>query len=114
MSRILLVAWLLIASTPLLAADLVVNGKLGMVAVNGGNDTLNPGTTCFLLDVAVSSTCTSGYLAIPNNNKELFSALLHAKATGAPVGIYYRDNSTQQHCPGIVFTTCEAISIQLH
>lgn len=97
----------------LYAADAWVTGKMNLVAVHGGADTLNPGTTCFTIDVAVSSTCAAGFIAIPNNNNQLLSALLHAKATGGDVNVYYRDNSSQQHCSGIVLTPCEAISIQL-
>ena len=85
-----------------------------MVTVNGGAETLNPGTTCCgVADLTLSASCTSGYLAIPDNDQELLAALLHAKATGGTVGIYYRDNSTQHHCPGQVFTPCEVMSIML-
>ncbi len=104
---------LLTGSMELNADDAWVTGKINLVAVHGGADTLNPGTTCFTIDVAVSSSCVASYIAIPNNNNELLSALLHAKATGGDVNVYYRDNSSQQHCPGIVFTPCEAISVQL-
>lgn len=36
------------------------------VAVNGGADTANPGTTCIKASSAASSACTGGYIGIPN------------------------------------------------
>jgi hypothetical protein len=80
------------------------------VAVNGGADTLNVGTTCIRLVEAVPPTC-SGYLYIPNNNKHLTAAALTAKASNARVVVYYVPDAQAGHCPGVVFTPCSVISI---
>lgn len=95
-----------------MSLDVVVDGKkITFVAVNGGADSSNPGTSCFLLSGGVSEKCAGGYIAIRNNNSQLISSVLQAKATGADVWVYYEDSSPVQHCPGIVFTTCAAISV---
>jgi hypothetical protein len=81
------------------------------VAVNGGTDTLNPGTTCIRLAEAPAQACTSGFLYIPNNNKHLVVAALTAKASNARVAVYYVADAQAGHCPGHVFTPCSVISI---
>lgn len=95
-----------------ISADLAVDGKkITFVTINGGSDSSNPGTSCFLLSGGTSEKCSGGYIAIRNNNAQLISSVLQAKATGADVWVYYEDNSPTQHCPGIVFTPCAVISV---
>ena len=86
------------------------NATVSFVAVNGGVDTANPGTTCFSVSLPVSSACASGFLAVPNN-KQLLASVLQAKATGAKVWVYYEDTAPPLHCPGVVFTPCSVISV---
>lgn len=95
------------------AAGLVLaDAAISAVAVNGGQDTPNPGTTCIQLNPAVSAACTGGYVAILNNNKQLIAAALLSKATASKVDLYYSDATGSNHCPGFVFTPCVVISIQ--
>jgi hypothetical protein len=96
------------AATTTTGAD----GIVTTIAVSGGADTINPGTTCVKLDVGVSASCAAGYVAIPNNNSKLVNAALAAKATNRPVTIAYgiTDNA-DQHCPYLAFTRCVAVSI---
>ncbi|MFD1878241.1 hypothetical protein ACFSF3_15220 [Vibrio chagasii] len=89
------------------------NTKVVFVAVNGGTDSANPGTSCIKVSSAVSSSCDSGYIAIPNNNKALLSASLQAKATNTNVWLNYNSAAVKQHCPGLVFTNCTVSSIAL-
>jgi hypothetical protein len=87
-------------------------GKVADIAVNGGADTANPGTTCIKMDVAVDSSCTGGWIAIPNNNSRLFNGVLTAKALGSPVILsYISDGTKQQHCPSLAFTPCQIVSV---
>lgn len=104
-----------IVSIPAFAQGLTVDNSptVAEVYVNGGADTVNPGTTCLRVSVPVSAACTAGVLAIPNNNKQLFAAALTAKATGSKIWLYYDDNAGSLHCPGAVFTPCSVISISL-
>ena len=81
------------------------------MAVNGGADTSNPGTTCVRLSNP-PAVCTGGYIGIPNNNKMLVVAALTSKANGSRVWVYLSDGQGTQHCPGRVFTPCSAISIE--
>lgn len=83
------------------------------LAVNGGSDTVNPGTTCFKLSSPVSATCAGSYIGIPNNNSQLISAALTAKSSGSKLWIYYEDSTTNLHCPGMQFTPCSLISIAI-
>ena len=85
---------------------------IASVAVNGGADTANPGTTCIQVTSPVSASCTAGYVAIPNNNKQLIGAALLNKTTGGKINLYYDDAVGTQHCPGFVFTSCSVNSIQ--
>lgn len=85
---------------------------LSEVAVNGGSDSPNVGTTCIKLTSPVSLTC-SGYIAIRNNNKELISAALAAKTSNAKVWVSYYDQQPVQHCSDIVVTPCVLSSIML-
>ncbi len=87
--------------------------KITIVIVNGGADSPNPGVTCVRIDSGISEQCTGGFVAIRNNNKELISAALHAKATERPIWFYYEDASGSNHCPGAVFTPCVVTSIGL-
>lgn len=83
------------------------------VAVNGGVDTNNPGTSCIKVLSGASSQCPQGFIGIPNNNEKLLSAALTANAAGKVVWLYYEDSSTNLHCPGLVFTPCSLISIMI-
>jgi len=91
----------------------VDNTSVDQMAVNGGADTANPGTTCIHLAVTPVAACTSGWIAIQNNNKQLLASALQAKATGARVWVYYEDASASQHCPGLALTPCTVISIMV-
>ena len=99
-----------------------VDGKIAEVAVNGGADTANPGTTCFKLEVPpvpaptpatrpVVSACIGGWVAIQNNNTKLVNAATLAKASASTVSVYYVSDGATQHCPNRVFTPCAVISI---
>lgn len=95
------------------AAQQTVNETtIAAVTVNGGTDTVNAGTTCIRVTNTLSSTCTAGYVAIPNNNKSLVAAALLNKATASKVWLYYDDAAGSNHCPGRVFTPCSIISIE--
>lgn len=83
------------------------------LAVSGGQDTVSPGTTCFKVSGPVSPACTGEFVAIPNNNKQLVSAALTAKASGSKVWVYYVDSASELHCPGVQFTPCSVISIAI-
>jgi uncharacterized membrane-anchored protein len=87
------------------------DSTLAEVAVNGGTDTLNPGTTCIKLTEPVTPSCPAGFLYIPNNNRQLVSAALMAKASNSRVAVYYISNAATGHCPGHVFTQCSVVSI---
>ena len=89
------------------------NEKITFVAVNGGVDSSNPGTTCLRIKSDISAICAGGWVAIKNNNKELLSAALHAKATERDVWFYFEDSFGSNHCPGKVFTNCVVNSIGL-
>lgn len=84
--------------------------KITFVVVNGGVDSPNQGVTCVRIDSGISEQCTGGFVAIRNNNKELISAALHAKATERPIWFYYENASGSNHCPGAVFTPCVVIA----
>lgn len=93
------------------ADQVTMDTTIVQVAVNGGSDVANQGTTCLSVSDPVAASCPGGFVAIPNNNKLLISAALMSKATASKVWLYYVDNGTSQHCPGLVFTPCNAISI---
>jgi hypothetical protein len=84
-----------------------------LVAVNGGADTVNAGTSCIKVTSPVSPACTAGYIAIPNNNKNLLATVLTSKAVGNKIWLYYFDTTGSYHCPGLVFTPCAVNSIQV-
>jgi len=99
---------------PVHAAGLVLDDvTILSLAVNGGADTVNPGTTCVRVSQPVSAACPSGYVAIQNNNKPLIAAAMQGKATSGRVLFYYDDSTGSHHCPGRVFTPCSVISIEL-
>jgi hypothetical protein len=100
-------------SWPAIANQTALETTIAQVNVNGGADTTNVGTTCVKVVAIVSAACTSGWVAIPNNNKLLIGAALQAKATGAPVSFFYDDAATSSHCPGQAFTPCSVISISV-
>ena len=88
--------------------------KIVEVAVNGGADVANPGTTCIRLDVPVQSVCGGeGWIAIKNNNGKLINTALQAKALANNVSIYYEYDSPSQHCPNRIYTPCAVMSIIL-
>jgi hypothetical protein len=87
------------------------DGIITQIAVSGGTDTVNPGTTCIKVDLPVSTLCTGGYVAIPNNNSKLINAALAAKTSNRPVSILYVTDGASQHCPYLVFTPCNLVSI---
>ncbi len=93
-------------------AQNVTDTTIAVVAVNGDTDTASPGTTCIRVNKAVVAACPGGYLAIPKNNKLLLAAALASKASSGTVSIFYVDNATNGHCPGITMTPCSIISIQ--
>ena len=91
----------------------ILDTLISQVKVNGGTDTANNGTTCVTLTAAVSSACTLGWVAIPNNNKTLIAAALQAKAMGTSVSVFYDTAGASFHCPGEAFTPCSVISISI-
>ena len=96
-----------------MSVGLVVDGTtVASVAVNGGTDTVNPGTSCIRISSPLSSNCTGGFVAIPNNNRQLVAAALMNKAIDSRVMLYYDDAAGSNHCPGLVFTPCSVISIE--
>jgi hypothetical protein len=109
-----------IAATALLlsphthAGEHIVDGAtITTVSVNGGADTRNAGTTCIRISSAVSPACPAGFVAIPNNNKQLIAAALLNKAAGSQVWLYYyEDAADRHHCPGHVVTPCSVISLE--
>lgn len=109
-------AFLLLSQSQAYAERQVVTGvHVQRVAVTGGADTSNPGVSCIKLDVPVVAQCPSGYIAIPNNNADLIRASLVAKSSGSKVWVYFDTDrpSSEGHCPGLVFTPCQVISVML-
>jgi hypothetical protein len=106
----------IILSVPISFAEdfTIQNANLREVFLNAGQDASNSGTTCFKLENTISLRCIGGFIAVKNNNSVIISSLLHAKATGKPVWIYYDDNQGSNHCPGLVFTPCVINSIGLN
>ena len=86
--------------------------KVNAIAINGGADTVNPGTSCIKITASIPAVC-KGYIAIKNNNKLLLSAALTAKTTGSSTWIYFEDNDGSLHCPGRTYTSCSLISIEV-
>lgn len=93
------------------ASYMIWDTSIATVAVNGGADTASAGTTCVQISSPISEACTSGFVAVPNNNKELIAAALLLKATMNKVNFYYADGQPLYHCPGLVMTPCSVISI---
>lgn len=91
------------------------DATLTHVVTNGGTDSANAGTSCVRLSVAVSSVCPNGWIAIKDNNKQLLSTALAAKASASVVWLYYDTNwgGASFHCPGLTFTPCSVISIAM-
>ena len=87
--------------------------NISNIATNGGNDTTNPGLSCIKIDNVDGAGCTAGYVAIPNHNKQLLASAYMVKAMNIQnPWIYFVDTPGQQnHCPGLVFTSCLLISI---
>lgn len=90
-----------------------LEGKISEVAVNGGVDSLNSGTTCIKLNVAVHAACPAGWIAIPNNNSKLINAALIAKTSATTTVVYYTPDTSAKHCPGLVYTPCAVMSLNL-
>lgn len=99
------------------AEGVLYGGKVSAVAVSGGADTINPGTSCIKLDVALpSASCVSGWIAIPNNNSKLLNAALLAKSLERTVSLYLETDlpvAQQLHCPAFAFTRCSLISVAI-
>lgn len=98
-----------------IATEHVVDGtSVAAVAINGGTDTGNPGTSCMRVYASVPAVCGGGYIAIPNNNRQLIAAALAAKSTGGPVRLYFLDTAGATYqCPGFASTTCNLVTIEL-
>lgn len=97
------------------AVDRTVDGVfITQVAVTGGVDTTNPGTTCVKISVPLPTACVAGWVAIQNNNKQLIAAAHLNKVTGNPVFFYYDEATTTPnfHCPARAFTQCSVVSIE--
>lgn len=110
--RLAFVATLMFIGISSFAGNVVLQDtSIGAIAVNGGTDVANPGTTCIQVTSAISAVCASGFVAIPNNNRELIAAALTAKSVGNRILLYYSDTSVPNHCPGFVMTPCTVISI---
>ena len=93
------------------AGEAYVQTTITAVAVNGAGDVRNPGTTCVRIADPTAASCVGGFVAIPNNNKLLIATALMSKSTASKVWLYYEDKGSSQHCPGLVFTPCNVISI---
>ncbi|MCJ8274811.1 MAG: hypothetical protein MJK04_36095 [Psychrosphaera sp.] len=103
----------MVSLTPAQAGTTTVdNINITEVWVNGGTDTANPGVTCVRISGSAPAACASGFIAIPNNNKELISVALAAKTTKSNAWIFFND-SGNYHCPGLTFTACSVISIAI-
>lgn len=83
---------------------------ISLVMVNGGTDTLNPGTSCIQIDPPASE-CTGGYIYIPNNNKQLLGAAISANTSKARSYVQFVSDAQSGHCPGQVFTNCSLNSL---
>ncbi|HSI46832.1 MAG TPA: hypothetical protein VLA61_01020 [Ideonella sp.] len=94
------------ASVSFAAGQILYETNILTVAVNGGADSTNPGTSCIQVTSAVSATCQGGFVAILNNNKQLIAAALLNKATMGKIILYYEDSSTLNQCPGFATTPC--------
>jgi hypothetical protein len=110
--RMFSLAVLVMLPASALAQAVVDNTTITAVAVNGGSDTANSGTTCIRVSSSVSASCTGSFIAIPNNNVQLLATALRARTTNSLVWVYYSE-SGNFHCPGIVFTPCNVISIMI-
>jgi len=89
----------------------VEDTSIASVMVNGGADTVNPGTTCIQITSGLPAACAGGFVAIPNNNRQLVATALLSKTNGQRVWLYFDDATGSNHCPGLVFTPCSVISI---
>jgi len=109
-----LILWMALTSltSTAFAGQIISETTIATVAVNGGSDSPNIGTTCVQVTSPVSAACTGGYVAILNNNKQLIAAALLNKATASKIMFYYEEASGSNHCPGIVYTPCVVNSIQ--
>jgi hypothetical protein len=93
------------------AGQMTVQTTITAVAVNGASDVANQGTTCMRIADPTAASCVGGFVAIPNNNKLLIATALMSKSAASKVWLYYEDAGSSQHCPGLVFTPCNVISI---
>ncbi|WP_377160392.1 hypothetical protein ACFJIX_12395 [Roseateles sp. UC29_93] len=101
-----------VAMTASAAENTFITGPIQEVIVNGGADTVNGGLSCIAM-AGLPEQCR-GFVAIPNGNKSLLSAALMSRAKGGDSRVYMQFDTTQNHhCPGIAFTSCQAISISL-
>jgi hypothetical protein len=95
------------------ASSGIENATLTNVAVNGGSDSTNPGVTCIQVTPPPPASCSGGWIAIMNNNKQLVTTAVLAKATNARIYVMLEDAGPGQHCPWLAFTTCTVNTILL-
>jgi hypothetical protein len=108
-TQIVVLVSLFVASSMVSAESLHADpATITEIFVNGGADSPNAGTTCFKISLPdmkeISENCTSGYIGIANNNRQLLSALLEIKSTNSEAWVYYNDDQPHLHCPGLAFT----------
>ena len=114
-ARFWLLAAAIVAPASVIAYSATVdNATVSFVAINGGSDTLNPGTSCIQIQPAADAACTGGLIYIPNNNKQLLSTALAANSSKARTWVYYVTDAAAGHCPGQAFTPCSLISLGIH
>ena len=94
------------------AGYFVDNTTIAVVAVHGGADTANPGTTCITITNPVVAACPTGLVAIRNNNQLLVSAAQSHKLGGTRIRLYYDDAGGPFHCPGLALTPCSVVNIE--
>jgi hypothetical protein len=88
------------------------------VSVTGtaGDSPTQAGTACMRISniSALLAACSSGFIAIPNSNKQLVSAAMANKLTGSQGWVAYFVDAVPNkfHCPYQVYTSCGLISIE--
>lgn len=112
-ARAAVILWAGTSAMTASAVDMpILTGPIQEVIVNGGPDTVNGGLTCFSMP-DLPAQCR-GLIAIPNRNKDLLAAALMARSRGGNSRVYMQlDPAQNHHCPGFVFTSCQAISISV-
>ena len=92
----------------------IIDTKIDKVAINGGSDSPVAGVSCFRMKQKASDRCGNGWIAIPNNNKELLNAIFDSKVNRYDVRVIYYDEQPQLKCPSIVYTNCQLESVLLN